>query len=245
MSRKNTITADQAFLPKAIPAAQRRLPGEIAYPLFSKFGDWWAGRTDMPTLKPMFEATSGIGLTPWMEGLRAGFLTALARDRRDTTVLQAPLREEAMEVIARRRVLEAKSASLKAAQTETKNAQPSDQPTTAGEANESPTQLLQRRRREAATQAAATAAAVSQCEGERETLRVRHAQLTEAHAFHEAAYSHRAEALRDHYAKRQAVYLRRGLKGVVFGGPAPSIPQVDIPDWQAEAFPVLPSGGKP
>ncbi len=234
-----TITAVQASLPDAIPAVQRVLPGELVYPLFTRLADWCAGRGDAPILKAMLAKAPALGVTPWMGGLRGGFLTAAARDRRDTTALQAPLRDKAAAAVARIRSLDGEQDALRAAVNEALNAPLDDQPRSAGEALETPEQRRHRRQRDATRAVAAAKAHLARNTEEREELIAELSRLAEMHRFHETAHNYRVEALRDYYTKRQSVYLRRGLKGVSHDGLPPVVPEVEIPLWPAEPLPPL------
>lgn len=244
MNKITTITVAQAPLPESIPASQRPLPGEIVYPFFTWLGDCWAGWRDAALLKSLLSKNVVLGVTPWMNGLRSGFLTSVARDRRETIALQAPLRDEAASIVARYTVLQSKGATLEAATKEaTDDARQSTtidaQPTSAGEAYEKPEQIRQRRQKEANTRLAAARADANRAVAEREAIIARLAKLKEAFDFHEAAHTYRVEALRDFYAKRQSVYVRRGLHGLSNDGCPPTAPNIDIPDWKPEEFPVL------
>lgn len=240
MSRNtNTITAVQATLPEAIPAALRTLPGEIVYPFFDWLGDWWAGRRDAPLLKAMLATDATLSITPWMRGLRSGYLTAAARDRRDTTALQAPVRDEAVAILEQLRARGDRSAAFQAAVEDAQNAPVNDQPTTSGEAHEAAEQRRRRRQREANSRISSARAHLLQHQSETDAMVARLAQLAEVYAFHEAAYGHRVEALRDFYTKRESVYVRRGLLGASRDGVPPLVPEIEVPVWPAEQFPTM------
>ena len=238
-TRIAAISADQAPLPNSIPTVQRPLPGEIVYPFFTRVGDWFAGRHDTRLLQAMLDKQVELGITPWMKGLRSGFLTSVARDRRETIALQAPLRDEAAHAIARFKILEGKAASLKAAVQEERASEIDSQPSSAGEAYDKPDQVLRRRQKEADARLAAARSKVVQSEVEREHIVSQVAQLKEGFDFHEEAHVYRVEALRDFYTKRQSVYVRHGLRNRSNDGVAPMAPDIDTPNWQAAAFPSI------
>lgn len=239
MARAITITAAQATLPEAITVAQRVLPGEIVYPFLTWLADRRAGRRDARLLKAMLAKDPVLSTTPWMLGLRGGYLTAAARDRRETTALQAPLRHDAVAAIARILALEGRVTSLNAAVEEARAAPVDDKPTSAGEAAERPAERLRRHQRSAKGVMNAASAQVSQNRTELEELTAQLAELAEQHAFHETVLNHRIEALRSFYSKRQSVYLQHGLRGASHDGIPPIAPAVEIPNWPAAPFPTL------
>jgi len=239
MTKKTPITAAGAPLPESIPVSQRVLPGEVVYPFFTWLGDRRAGRRDATQLQAMLEKNTELGVTPWLKGLRSGFQTACARDRRDTIALQAPLRDEAAKAIARYKALSGKADALQAGVEEARDVTIDATPTTAGEVQERPEQIQRRRQKERDARLAQARAAAEQAAGECEAILARIAQLKEAFDFHEDVYTYRLEALRNYYSKRQAVYLRRGLHKLVNDGQAPVGPEVTIPQWPATAFPSL------
>lgn len=242
--RRNTttITAVQATLPEAIPAAQRTLPGEIVYSFFDWVADWWAGRRDATLLRAMLDKDPQLTITPWMRGLRGGFLTAAARDRRDTTALQAPVRDEAVAIIEKIHALDSRAEALQAALSEAQDEPIDETPTTSAEDRETAEQRRRRRQREANVRIATARGNLAQHSHATDALLARLAQLAEVYAFHEAAYRHRIEALRDFYTKRESVYLRHGLRGASHDGVPPVAPQIELPEWPAPAFPSLADG---
>lgn len=242
MPKPVTVTAAQAVLPESIPTVQRPLPGEIAYPLFTRLGDSLAGWRDSTLLRAMLSNDTELGVTPWMRGLHSGLLTSIARDRRETIAIQAPLRHEAAGHIARYRSLQANDSALRAAVEAEQKVGVDGQPISSGEAHEKPEQILRRRQREAAARVAAANDKVTRSQAEREGIVGILAQLKEAFDFHEQAYLYRVEALRDFYAKRQSVYVRCGLRGRSNDGNAPVAPEMVIPEWRVDAFPTLTEG---
>jgi hypothetical protein len=239
MTKTIAITAEQAPLPTSIPVIQRPLSGEVRYPCLTWFGDRWAGKRDSKQCQAMLDKDAQLGVTPWMRGLRAGFLAAVARDRRDTIALQAPLRDEAAKAIARYHVLTDKQSALRQAVVEAQGATTDvdASPASAGEAHDKPEHIRRRRQKEADARVATARGTAAQAEAEAEHIKTRVAELEVQFNLHEEAHHYRIEALRGFYTKRQAVYVRRALLGLAREGEAPRPPDIDLPDWPASPFP--------
>ncbi|MDR2895768.1 MAG: hypothetical protein LBV30_03845 [Propionibacteriaceae bacterium] len=239
MAHASSITADQAPLPRSIPAVQRMLSGEIVYPFLTKLSDKRAGRRDRPLLESLAQQEHIHPGTPWMQGLGSGFLTAAARERRDSIALQAPLRAEAAKAIARFQTLQSNHADLEAAAKAPSTTPLSNEPTTFAEKRDGADQILRRRQREDAARLASNRARVEQSNAEQAAIRARLSELEEEFDLHEEAYKYRAEALRSYYGKRQATYLSCGLRTVSVGSGFRDLAKIDSPTWQAAAFPQL------
>jgi hypothetical protein len=230
-------TAEAASLTNGAKLGRRSLPGEVAYPLSAWLKDALAGRRDAKLLAAMLDKAPALAVTPWMEGQTNGLMSAVSLDRRQTTAAQAPLRQRAAALVSRHAALGAEAADLRSAAGQAANQPVSDTPATAGEAHETPEQIRRRRQRERDAEAAAAQQRADACQGQLRDLVAELAQLREAHDFLETCHRQRKEALRDYYTKRQAVYVRWGLRGSAHDGLPPAAPPIVLPDWPAEPFP--------
>ncbi|MDR1851750.1 MAG: hypothetical protein LBR21_03760 [Propionibacteriaceae bacterium] len=237
MRRTLPITAEQASLPASIPAVQRSLPGEVVYPFFTWCGDRWAGWRDRRGTAAMLDKDKALGVSPWMDGLKSGFLSAVARDRRETTALQVPLRDRAAKAIARYNALGDKIEGLQSNVEQATRITVSDEPTSVGETHEKPEQIKRRRQSEADSRLAAARSRLDQAGVERQEILMELGELEESFNFLEAAYTYRVEALRNYYAKRQAVYIRSGVRAQTRDGEPAVAPVIEAPDWHATPLP--------
>lgn len=236
---RRQINATDAQLPNAIPAAQRPLPGELVY----RFRDWardaWAGHRDARLMRAMLANDRTIEPTAWMVGLAAGLATAVQRERRDATSLQAPLRKAAIALVERHAAMrEGRQALVDAIEAAAEAKSPAGA-TTAGELHDTEEQRRARRAREHRARVEATQGALRQHEAQFAGLAAELAQLREEFDFHEAVYLRRVEALRNFYIKRQAVYARHALHHATADGRAPVLPELTAPELAADSFPML------
>lgn len=239
-NKQSVISAEQANLPESIPASQRALAGEVHYPRHLRCADHIAGWRDAKLLRDMLNKDTELEVTPWMQSLRDGLLTALARNHRETLALHAPLRAEAVRAAERATILLRQLPELDANVKRESSATIVTAPTTSGEALESERDIAYRREREMRARIKEATARADSAREELNALRVRHGELREAFAFHCAASASRAESLRSYYAERQDKYVHAGLRGRSKDGSAARIPVFEPPVWAFEPLPSLP-----
>lgn len=241
MKNESLITVDDAALPKAVLTSQRPLAGEMPYPVYTRFRDWRAGRRDRALLAALLKTSVDLDVTPWMQVLRDGLLTALARNHRETITLQAPLRTEAAVIVQRYIIVRNALPGLDDRIDEERNAPLGQGPATSGESFESEDEMQHRRVLRLKASVANAKKAADDARAELNGLRTRHAELTETFDFHADVGRYRAEALRDMYAKRQDLYVHSGLKGQSTDGRAPHVPTFEPPAWPIPHLPQVPT----
>lgn len=236
---RTPITAEAAQLPNALSVAQRPLPGELVYRFWDWVRDAWAGHRDSSIMRAMLDQERELPPTPWMVGHAAGLATAVHRERRDATSLEAPLRKSAFALVERHALLSAQHQSTLDA-IETARAEPlTAGATTAGEHYDTADQIRARREREHQARVAAAHAAAREHENQTARIITTLAELREEFNFQESIYQRRVEALRSFYAKRQAVYARHALHGATRDGQPPILPDINMPTLTSEPFPAL------
>lgn len=234
-----SINIDSGRLTNAVPLSQRPLPGEIVYRFTDWVRDWYAGRRDRTILRASLEHARELEPTPWMRSVTLGCHTAIQRERRDASAMQADLRRRGAALIAEHETLAGTHAAREAAVTETLNADVDDNPRTAGEALETPAVRLERRKAEHAKRHAAAQAAANAARQRQHAITSELEELREEYTFNEYSYQRRTDALACYYNKRIAVYIRHGLHKAVHDGHPAIIPVIEIPTLTADAFPAL------
>lgn len=238
------ITAESGRIPTAVLLSQRPLTGEISYRFLDWFGDALAGHRDSAVLKAVLKQDRKLEPTPWMTGLTAGCATAIERERREASAMQADLRLRAAALVAEHEMLGAALPEMRTAVSSAQAMPFDDHPTTAGEANETPEHRTNRRKREQAARVAQAEAHVSQASQRMNAILAELGGLQEEYDFSELSYRRRCEALLNFYNKRQAVYVRHGLHRAVHDGRPPIIPEMNVPLPEAEPFPTVTRGEK-